>query len=150
MSQWWNWDCLLTECHVNQFICQEFCSSSLSLLWFSQSPLAAKPTGGDHIENWPKSKEHFYHFEATWSCEPTSPCWSPFLYSSARHQLTLQTTDTETRLTLLFLRAARVEISSRSEQKIYCYDLLAPPTYCSRLSRKQRLWQKDDGSSKHL
>ena len=43
------------------------------------------------------------------------------------------------------LTAARVEISSRSEQKIYGYDLLAPPTYCSRLSRKQRLWQKDGG-----
>jgi len=44
-------------------------------------------------------------------------------------------------LTLLFLRF--IEISSRSEQKIYGYDLLAPPTYCSRLSRKQRSWQKD-------
>jgi len=48
------------------------------------------------------------------------------------------------------LAIARVEISSRSEQKIYGYDLLAPPTYCSRLSRKQRLWQKDGGLSKHL
>jgi len=44
------------------------------------------------------------------------------------------------------LAAARVEISSRSEQKTYGYDLLAPPTYCSRLSRKQRLWQKDGGT----
>ena len=41
------------------------------------------------------------------------------------------------------LAVAHVEISSRSEQKIYGYDLLAPPTYCSRLSRKQRLWQKN-------
>jgi len=60
----------------------------------------------------------------------------------------------ETCLTLLFLRAAAyerlaaagVEISSRSEQKIYGCDLLALPTYCSRLSRKQRLWQKDGGN----
>ena len=44
------------------------------------------------------------------------------------------------------LAAARVEISSRSEQKICGYDLLAPPAYCSRLSRKQRLWQKDGGT----
>jgi len=45
-----------------------------------------------------------------------------------------------------WLAAARVEISSLSEQKIYGYDLLAPLTYCSRLSRKQRLWQKNGGT----
>ena len=45
-----------------------------------------------------------------------------------------------------WLAAACVEISRRSEQKIYDYDLLAPPTYCSRLSRKQWLWQKDGGN----
>ena len=45
------------------------------------------------------------------------------------------------------LVAAHVEILSRSEQKISINDLLAPPTYCSsRLSRKQRLWQKDGGN----
>jgi len=44
------------------------------------------------------------------------------------------------------LVAARVEISSRSEQNIYGYNLLAPPTYCSRLSRRQRLWQKNGGT----
>ena len=55
----------------------------------------------------------------------------------------LQQIISETRLTLA---AARVEILSRIEQKIYGYDLLALPAYCSRLSRKQRLWQKNGGT----